>query len=610
MRSRFEEDKLAMLSDEGTYEGKRIAALGQDVLADCRCALMMRFRFLDQALWKMPFVSASLDHPLATDGMQVSFDPLQTILRYRLAPHELVRDLLHSVLHCIFRHPFEEPGKTPQAWELACDITVESIAMEMCDVRFDSELDTTRRKVLRFLEKACGSLLPSKLYRMFDGVLAQGAQPLLDAEGAHAALKVEHQPKAILQGFEAMGDGTRDEMAAVLDKSVQQMGETGHITVGDLFVLEQLFARDSHCDWLCNRKRQEDQSNQSNQSNQSKSDDNTAKKLKSPDGVDSSENSPAQDGSQEPDEQVDGDVEQEKRESQSHESGQDVQALDEEEEALESDGSEQHAEQPDEGDRSGGVDFADERQALEDWEEIARQVELDLEEHSKGRGNEAGNLRMLLPVVNRTKYDYADFLRKFAISSEEMKVNDDEFDYIYYTYGLSEYGNRPFVEPLEYQDANRIRDFAIALDTSGSCSGELIRSFVDETFRILKESESFTSNVNVHIIQCDNRIQDDQVITSRRDLERYLDSFEVRGFGGTDFRPVFDYVDGLVADGKFDDLRGLIYFTDGMGTYPRTMPGYDVAFVFMNEQMVNPHVPPWAMKVVLDEDEVRELGRG
>ena len=47
----------------------------------------------------------------------------------------------------------------------------------------------------------------------------------------------------------------------------------------------------------------------------------------------------------------------------------------------------------------------------------------------------------------------------------------------------------------------------------------------------------------------------------------------------------------------------LLYFTDGMGTYPARRPGYDTAFLFLGERFDDANVPPWAMKVVLDEEE-------
>lgn len=72
-----------------------------------------------------------------------------------------------------------------------------------------------------------------------------------------------------------------------------------------------------------------------------------------------------------------------------------------------------------------------------------------------------------------------------------MKVNPDEFDYIFYTYGLKLYENMPLIEPLEYREVKRIREFVIAIDTSGSVAGEQVQRFVQKTYNILKSTESF-----------------------------------------------------------------------------------------------------------------------
>lgn len=65
-------------------------------------------------------------------------------------------------------------------------------------------------------------------------------------------------------------------------------------------------------------------------------------------------------------------------------------------------------------------------------------------------------------------------------------------------------------------------------------------------------------------------------ITERKDFDAFLKNGKLTGFGSTDFRPVFEYVDELVRAGEFEDLKGLLYFTDGYGIYPEQMPSYEV----------------------------------
>lgn len=79
---------------------------------------------------------------------------------------------------------------------------------------------------------------------------------------------------------------------------------------------------------------------------------------------------------------------------------------------------------------------------------------------------------------------------------------------------------------------------------------------------------------------------------------------QIRGLGGTDFRPVFEYVEKLRREKEFVNLKGLIYFTDGYGTFPEKKTDYYTAFVFVDDEYNNPEVPVWAMKLVLQKEEI------
>lgn len=127
-----------------------------------------------------------------------------------------------------------------------------------------------------------------------------------------------------------------------------------------------------------------------------------------------------------------------------------------------------------------------------------------------------------------------------------------------------------------------------------------------KTFSILKSSENFFHKINVHIIQCDSEVQSDTRITCQEDFETFLRYGKLSGFGATDFRPVFEYVEQLQEQGELERLRGLIYFTDGYGIYPERMPDYDVIFAFLDEDENRGPVPPWSMKVILESDELED----
>lgn len=243
----------------------------------------------------------------------------------------------------------------------------------------------------------------------------------------------------------------------------------------------------------------------------------------------------------------------------------------------------------------------------QNWTEISERIQIDLDTFSDSYGSGTGDMKQSLRELNRERYDYADFLKKFASLGENLQTNDDEFDYIYYEYGLEHYGDMPLIEPLEYKEVKKVREFVIAIDTSESVSGDLVQEFVQKTWNLMKQTDNFFSTVNVHIMQCGARVEEDVKITNQDEFDAYMRRMVLKGFGGTDFRPVFEKVQELINSHEFVNFKGLIYFTDGYGTYPAMPPDYDTAFVFVDRGQEMPEVPPWAMKVVLSEEEIHAM---
>ena len=237
------------------------------------------------------------------------------------------------------------------------------------------------------------------------------------------------------------------------------------------------------------------------------------------------------------------------------------------------------------------------------WKDVSDRMQTEL---SIGReaGTEDGDLSDELAVENRERYDYRMFLKKFAVLKEEMQIDPDSFDYVFYSYGLRMYGNMPLIEPQEWKETHKIEEFVIVIDTSMSCSGDLVRKFLEETYHILAETESFFRKVHIRILQCDDAVRADQLITTGEELKQYMDHLQLYGDGGTDFRPAFTYVQQLIDQGEFKNLKGLLYFTDGKGTFPRKRPPYDAAFILFREDYKEVSVPPWAIRLMLDEEDL------
>lgn len=237
----------------------------------------------------------------------------------------------------------------------------------------------------------------------------------------------------------------------------------------------------------------------------------------------------------------------------------------------------------------------------EEWKENAKRIESDMETYAKDAAEDAGKLAWMLQMQNRERKSYKKYLKKFAVVREEVSVDMDSFDYGFYMYGLQMYGNMPLIEENEYREAKKVEELVIAIDTSASCKDKLVQQFINETGAILKQQESFFHKVNIRIIECDNQIQRDVRITNLDEMNAYADGFHVEGGYGTDFRPVFDYVETLRKRGELKQLKGLMYFTDGFGEYPKKPTDYETVFVFYgDEEWEERKVPDWAVKLYLE----------
>lgn len=242
-------------------------------------------------------------------------------------------------------------------------------------------------------------------------------------------------------------------------------------------------------------------------------------------------------------------------------------------------------------------------QKLEElWKQAAKKIQVDLETFMRSRSGETGDFLVNLKLANRKKQDYSAFLRKFNRLGERMKINDEEFDYNFYTYGMQLYGNMPLIEPLEYKDVRVVKTFVTVIDTSGSVEEEKLRRFLEKTYQILKSGQESEDRVNFHLIQCDALVQKDVKITSEKELEQVMEDLTLYGRGGTDFRPAFEYIEELRKNGELTNLNGMLYFTDGMGVYSRKKPEYPVAFIYDSEVLDKiPEVPAWAIRYLMDD---------
>lgn len=102
------------------------------------------------------------------------------------------------------------------------------------------------------------------------------------------------------------------------------------------------------------------------------------------------------------------------------------------------------------------------------------------------------------------------------------------------------------------------------VDTSGSMSSEILNRAYGKVVAAMK-----TLRIpKLTFMQVDSRVSDVQTLTYNDKLPA------VKGRGGTDFRPAFDYIDKHLRS-----VRCAIYLTDGCGPFPAKRPKYPVIWV-------------------------------
>ena len=241
-------------------------------------------------------------------------------------------------------------------------------------------------------------------------------------------------------------------------------------------------------------------------------------------------------------------------------------------------------------------------QAEKNWDKTGRQTEQELS--LRGSRTSQGFQSIITQIrAGKNRLCYADFLKQFTVLKEELHADQDEFDLGYYSYGLRLYRNLPLIEHPESREALKISEIVIVIDTSFSTSGTLVKRFLQRTFEILMERSHFFSDSQVRILQCDDQVRKESIISTAEDIEPFFQSFELVGGGGTDFRPAFSYILALRNRGFLKDLRGLLYFTDGKGIYPASPPPYKTAFIFTGEDD-DRQVPPWAIRIDLHGEDL------
>lgn len=112
----------------------------------------------------------------------------------------------------------------------------------------------------------------------------------------------------------------------------------------------------------------------------------------------------------------------------------------------------------------------------------------------------------------------------------------------------------------------------VAIDTSGSIDDQLLGAFMEEFKSIMQNFPS----VKIELIIADAKVHAHHTFQGGERMD-----FRLKGGGGTDYRPTFDYVEA-----NLPMTTMLLYFTDGEGSYPRIPPNYEVLWALSRKAKV------------------------
>jgi len=203
-------------------------------------------------------------------------------------------------------------------------------------------------------------------------------------------------------------------------------------------------------------------------------------------------------------------------------------------------------------------------------------------------GNLPGGMDKLIQDLYTTTTPWEDILRT-QISSVVSKM-----DYTFMKPN-KRYGqhllNHGVIMPGLYGE--EYADMYFVMDTSGSVSDDDRAILTSELRRILEDY-----NVAVHLIYCDTQVHGKPIRLTRDDIQNGKLVLELKGYGGTDFRPAFKYINDNI-DEITPEL--VIYLTD---MYPNSWslgdePPYSVFWACLPQGDKNAK-PPWGTVIQIE----------
>lgn len=180
---------------------------------------------------------------------------------------------------------------------------------------------------------------------------------------------------------------------------------------------------------------------------------------------------------------------------------------------------------------------------------------------AKSQGSLPAGIDRMVTSVCETKVNWKDVLARFVVHAyqDDFTWKRPNPRYVYHNLYLPSLHNE------------KLGDVVLAVDTSGSISRKEINEFAAEIQGIISDF----NGVELLVIYCDSEVAGTEIVTSD-DVPLNLNP---KGGGGTDYIPVFDYLEK-----ECINPIALIYFTDGYcDRFPDEEPDCETLWALNNE---------------------------
>ena len=177
----------------------------------------------------------------------------------------------------------------------------------------------------------------------------------------------------------------------------------------------------------------------------------------------------------------------------------------------------------------------------QDWKQIVSEAYA----YAKMQGKCPAGMDRYIEELNYPKIPWRQLLQKFIIQ-------EIPYDFTYTRPSKKSISCGIFLPAMTRENL----EIVVAVDTSGSMGDKDLQDALSEVIGIVSAYDC----VNLTVLSCDAEVHTAHQVTSVTDVK----SIKMQGGGGTDFRPVFKWLEENKSNTKL-----LVFFTDGYGDFPK-----------------------------------------